>query len=268
MHDKELFLCPPTHLELTYEINPWMDVSRPFSRARALEQWEALVEAYRKLAPDRVHIVPPKQGLVELCFLGDSVFTIGGKALYGNFRHRERAPERDYVRELLSARGLEGPVVPDSILYEGSGETVLWRELILLGFGQRSNEEVMNLLGGLFGRRVLSFELELPDFYHLDTALFPLDEETLVYYPPSFGPIDTATLKSLDCELLAVSEEEARAFACNSIVFEGHVFVNRDAPSFIRKLEKRGWTVVPVEVDEFLKFGGGHKCLTLQHYLG
>jgi arginine dihydrolase len=267
VHDKELFLCPPVHLELKYEINPWMDMTQPFSRAKALEQWEALVEIYRKLAPEKVHIVPPKEGLAEVCFLGDSVFTIGKKALYGNFRHPERAPEREHVREMLTAHGFEGTVVPEAIRYEGSGETMLWRDTILLGFGQRSNEEVMSLLDSLFGRRVVSFEMVLPEFYHLDTALFPLDEETLVYYPPCFGPIDTATLKGLDCELLAVSEEEAHAFACNSLVFEGHVLVNREATSFIRTLEKRGWTVIPVEVSEFLKFGGGHKCLTLQNYL-
>lgn len=267
MHQKELFLCPPVHLELKYKINPWMDTSQSFSREKAMEQWEALVEVYRKLAPEKVHVVPPREGLTELCFLGDSVFTIGKKALFGNFRYTERAAERDYVRELFSGLGFEGQVVPDGIRYEGSGETMLWRDIILLGFGQRSNEEVMTSLGSLFKRRVISFELELPEFYHLDTALFPLDEGTLVYYPRSFGPIDTATLKGLDCELLPVTEEEALAFACNSIVFEGHVLVNREAKGFIRTLEKRGWTVVPVEVSEFLKFGGGHKCLTLQHYL-
>jgi N-dimethylarginine dimethylaminohydrolase len=267
VRNKELFLCPPVHLELKYEINPWMDTSQAFSRGKAMEQWEALVEAYRKLAPDQVHTVPPKPGLTELCFLGDSVFACGKKALYGNFRHPERAPERDYVVELMTSWGFTGNVVPEPLYYEGSGETLLWRDTILLGFGQRSNEEVMHLLQTTFGRRVISFEMELPEFYHLDTALFPLDEDTLVYYPRSFGPIDTATLKGLDCELFPVTDEEANAFACNSVVFEGHVFVNQQATSFIRKLERRGWTVVPVDVSEFLKFGGGHKCLTLQHYL-
>ena len=266
MHDKELYLCPPTFLELKYEINPWMDTSQPFSRARAREQWDGLVEIFRKLAPERVHIVPPREGLVELCFLGDSVFTIGKKAVFGSFRHPERAPERDYVVEQMTARGFSGPIVPPGVYYEGSGETVLWRDLILLGFGQRSNEDVMHLLEETFNRKVISFEMVLPEFYHLDTAIFPLDDNTLVYYPPCFGPIDTATLKGLDCELVAVTEDEAHAFACNSLVFEGRVLVNREATSFIRTLEKRGWDVIPIEVSEFLKFGGGHKCLTLQNY--
>jgi N-dimethylarginine dimethylaminohydrolase len=267
VYGKELFLCPPEHLELSYEINPWMDRSQPFSRERAQEQWEALVGLYRKLAPERVHTVPPKAGLTELCFLGDSVFACGKRAVYGNFRHPERAPERDYVVELMTSWGFEGPVVPEPFYYEGSGETMLWRDTILLGFGQRSDEAVMELLRTTFGRPVISFEMELPEYYHLDTALFPLSDETLVYYPRSFGPVDTATLKGLDCELLPVTDEEAEAFACNSVVFEGHVFVNQQAASFIRKLERRGLSVVPVDVSEFLKFGGGHKCLTLQHYM-
>src|SRR4051794_6457370 len=97
---KDLFLCPPTYLELKYEINPWMNKAAPFARARALEQWENLVEAYRKVdAPGRIEIAPAKEGLTELCFFGDSVFLCEGKALFGHFRHAERENERPYVKE-------------------------------------------------------------------------------------------------------------------------------------------------------------------------
>src|SRR5688572_11360737 len=137
-----------------------MDVSQSFSRDKAMEQWTALVDIYRKIAPEKVHLVPPREGLTELCFLGDSVFAVGKKALYGNFRHPERAPERDYVVELMTSWGFTGKVVPEPTYYEGSGETMLWRDLILFGFGQRSNEEAMVLLEQTFGRRVISFEME------------------------------------------------------------------------------------------------------------
>lgn len=267
MHDKELFLCPPDHLELIYEINPWMNSDQPFSKQKATEQWWALVEAYRKVAPRKVHILPPKEGLTELCFIGDSVFACQHQALYGNFRHPERAPERDYVAKIMNRWGFEGEFVPELIYYEGSGETMLWRDDILFGFGQRSHEEAQIFLERTFGRKVYGFEMELEHFFHLDTALFPLDDDVIVYFPKTFGPIDTKTLNSLDCELLAVTEEEAHQFACNAVVFENHVFTHAGPTSFIRTLEKRGYSVVPVDISEFLKLGGGLKCLTLQHYL-
>src|SRR5271170_628046 len=106
---KDLFLCPPTSLELKYEINPRMKKGAPFSRPKAIEQWESLVEAYKKVdAPGRIEVAPAKEGLTEVCFFGDSVFLCEGKALFGHFRHSEREPERPYVKEFLLARGFRG----------------------------------------------------------------------------------------------------------------------------------------------------------------
>ena len=103
---REIFLCPPTHVELTYSINPWMDTSAPFSRDRAMQQWELLLEAYRDVFGSRwVHVCPPREGLTEVCFFGDSVFLCEGKALFGEFRHPERAAERPYVQRFLEAQG-------------------------------------------------------------------------------------------------------------------------------------------------------------------
>ena len=51
---REVFVCPPTHVELKYAINPWMDPSGPFSRELACEQWERLVADYCEvLGPER-----------------------------------------------------------------------------------------------------------------------------------------------------------------------------------------------------------------------
>ncbi len=135
---KDLFLCPPSHLDLVYEINPWMKKGTPFSRALAQEQWEGLVAAYRGAgAPGRIELCPPREGLPELCSLGDSVFLCDGKALFGRFRHAERAAETPYVRELVLARGFRGHELPPAVVFEGAGETMLWRDRILFGFGIR-----------------------------------------------------------------------------------------------------------------------------------
>jgi len=265
---KDILLCPPRYLELTYEINPWMKKTTPFSRERALEQWEALVAAYRKVdAPGRIELVPPVEGLTELCFFGDSVFLCEGKALFGHFRHKEREPERAAVKEFLLARSFRGFEVPEGVVFEGAGETMLWNDKILFGFGKRSDEVVRHFLRQTFKKDVVDIEMEDASFYHLDTALFPVHEELLAYYPGSFGPIDTATIESFDCEKIKVSEKEARAFACNSIVWGGVVFMPTGAPVLRKELERRGLGTVEVDVSEFLKFGGGIKCLTLQHYL-
>lgn len=268
IHPKDLFLCPPTFLDLKYEINPWMDKKVQFSRARAVEQWEGLVEAYKKVdAPGRIEIAPAKEDLTELCFFGDSVFLCEGKALFGHFRHTEREPERPYVKEYLTARGFRGREVPEGVVFEGAGETMRWRDKILFGFGKRSDEVVRHFLRQTFRKDVVDFEMEKAAFYHLDTALFPIHDDLIAYFPGAFGPIDTATIESFDCDKIKVTEKDAKAFGCNSIVWGNTVFMAQGAPHLRKELERRGLEVEELDVSEFIKFGGGIKCLTLQHYL-
>ncbi len=267
MKAREVFVCPPTYVELSYSINPWMHPEAPFSRERAIAQWEALVAAYREvMGEDRVHVCPPREGLPELCFFGDSVFLCNGRALFGEFRHPERAAEKPYVHEYLRGRGFEGAEVPEGVVFEGAGETVTWRDKILFGFGKRSDEVVRHFLRQTFGRDTIDLELEQEAFYHLDTALLPLRDDLIAYYPGAFGPIDNATLQSLDCEKLLVSEEDARAFACNSIVYGDVVFGASGVGALWEQLRARGFDVREFDVSEFLKLGGGIKCLTLQHH--
>ena len=58
-------------------------------------------------------------------------------------------------------------------------------------------------------------------------------------------------------------EQEARRFACNSVVVDRHVVINADCPVTTAELRARGFEVHEVDVSEFLKAGGGPKCLVL-----
>ena len=266
MRVREIFVCPPTYVELAYAINPWMDPSSGFSRALAIEQWERLVAGYREVGGPPIHVAEPKEGLTELCFFGDSVFLCEGKALFGKYRHPERAAEGPYVRDYLLEHGLVGRDVPEGVAFEGAGETIMWRDKILFGFGKRSHEVARHFLRQTFGHDTIDFEMETDHFYHLDTALLPLSDDLIAYYPPAFGPIDTATIESLDCEKIVVSERDAHAFACNAIVRSGVVFGSQGVHDLWPELRRRGFEVREFDMSEFQKLGGGIKCLTLQHY--
>lgn len=263
---REVFLCPPTHVALSYSINPWMDTSAPFSRELALEQWERLVQAYREVFGTRwVQVCEPREGLTELCFFGDSVFLCEEKALFGEFRHPERAAERPYVQAFLEERNLLPHNVPEGVVFEGAGETVMWRDKIVFGFGKRSDEVVRHFLRQTFGHDTIDLEMEDDAFYHLDTAFLPLSDDLIAYYPGAFGPIDNATIESFDCEKIVVSEADAHRFACNAVVHDGVIFGSQGVELW-GELRKRGFEVLEFDVSEFLKLGGGIKCLTLQHY--
>jgi len=265
--DRQLFLCPPTFLNLSYEINPWMDKDRPFSHERALHQWENLVNLYKSLVPQHTKVVEPKENLTELCFFGDSVFAHKNKAVFSRFATEERFPETEYVMNYLASLGFEGERVPEEISFEGSGETMMWNGNILVGYGKRSSSEIVDYLKTTFNCNVYGFELIDPKYYHLDTAMCPISNDLIAVYEPAFSEESKQTIKSLGCEILYLSEQDANEFALNSIVIDNHVIVNQDAVNFQNQLRNRGFNVHPIDISEFIKFGGGIKCLTFQHYL-
>jgi N-dimethylarginine dimethylaminohydrolase len=70
-------------------------------------------------------------------------------------------------------------------------------------------------------------------------------------------------LKETIPELFPVTEAEARRFACNAFVVGKAVIVNSGCPHLVRTLAEAGYQVHEVETTEFLKAGGGPKCLAL-----
>jgi len=70
--------------------------------------------------------------------------------------------------------------------FEGSGETMLWNDKILTGYGCRNTVEIVKFLSNFFGREVIGFELRNPMFYHLDTAMFPISNNLIAVYEDAF----------------------------------------------------------------------------------
>ena len=112
------------------------------------------------------------------------------------------------------------------------------------------------------GVNVLSVELVDDRWYHLDTCFFALTPKLVVFYPGAFDTYGQETIRS-HFETIEVNEAEALRFACNSIVLAPHIVLPANCPQLSLALEKRGYTVHPVNLTEFLKAGGSAKCLTL-----
>lgn len=54
--------------------------------------------------------------------------------------------ETEYVIETLKSHGLEGERIPENMHFEGSGETMLWNDKILTGYGVRNTVEIVKFL--------------------------------------------------------------------------------------------------------------------------
>jgi N-dimethylarginine dimethylaminohydrolase len=103
-----------------------------------------------------------------------------------------------------------------------------------------------------------------PRFYHLDTAMIVLDEHTAAYYPAAFDEAGQAALTAHFPELIEAKDADAEALGLNGISDGRNVVLPVQAEGLARDITAAGFTVVPVDMSEFKKAGGGPKCCTLE----
>ena len=264
-----ILVCPPDHFDVEYVINPWMEgqIGR-VDRARAVAQWNALMERVARFA--ELCAVPPRPGCPDMCFTANAGLVADGRVIPARFRMPERqAEEEPFARWFesagfdcipLSASAPEDPNEGEGDALFQPGEPLLWA-----GYGVRSALETHVALGRTFGVEVVSLRLVDPRFYHLDTCLAPLPGGRLLYYPAAF---DERSQRAIERRIapenrIAVDEADAMGFACNALRVGDRLFMNTASPRLVRTLAGFGLEACTQPVDEFLKAGGGVKCLSL-----
>ena len=102
-------------------------------------------------------------------------------------------------------------------------------------------------------------------FYHLDTCLAVLDEDTLLIHPPAFRDGALQTLRALFPRLLIADPLEAETeLAVNAHgLAHGTVLLPARTPKTQKVLAEAGYSPLPVDVSEFHKSGGSVFCMRL-----
>ena len=112
----------------------------------------------------------------------------------------------------------------------------------------------------------MPLQVQYPHF-HVDTCVCPLDDHTLAYVPSGMDDESQERVKALGADLIEIDQEEALLLACNSMALDRTVILSTpNAPKFHKELEKANFEVLPLNLSEFSKSGGGAKCLTLEAY--
>ena len=111
---------------------------------------------------------------------------------------------------------------------------------------------------------VVSLELVDPRFYHLDTALAVLDDQTIAYYPPAFSEAAQDQLRALFPDAIVVGSADAYVLGLNAVSDGLHVVHPSAATGFAAQLRDAGFEPVGVDLSELLKGGGSVKCCTLE----
>jgi len=150
-------------------------------------------------------------------------------------------------------------------MVEGAGDLLGFPDTWFGGYRQRSDIKSYNALGDIYGKEILPLELVSEQFYHLDTCFCPLSGGELLYYPEAFDNYAQTTIahRVEEQRRLVVPQAEAERFACNAICVDRHVVLPSGCPETMAMLQDRGYTLHPVNLDQFLKSGGSAKCLTL-----
>ena len=108
-----------------------------------------------------------------------------------------------------------------------------------------------------------SVELVDARLYHLDLTFCPLDDRRAIVAPDAWDSYGRKVVEALVPEPLALGLDDALTFCANSVVVGTHVIMPSCPPQVGRRLEAWGFDVEVSPVDEFLKAGGGCRCLTL-----
>jgi N-dimethylarginine dimethylaminohydrolase len=270
-------VCPPDHFDTHFLFNPFMTYRERVRPRRARAQWRRLVRTLEQ-AGAGVEVMDPSPVSSALPFTADGALCYGPRralVLRNDGPRGDREPPlftawfRDHgyqVEALPPERRLDG----GNLLWLPNGDLVAGIKPTGTGEGERYLEKLLALVGG---GSVWTIPLAHERHLHLDTAVAVLGERAYLVYPEAIdadrvalSPLEGAGAPpdSLDkVEVIEVDHEDARRFACNLVVVGDVVITGRISRKLSRRIEKLGYSVERLNLDEFHKAGGGAKCLTL-----
>lgn len=269
---RRFLMCRPDNFDVFYEINPWMHAEVKPDTDQAIAQFEGLVRALRAAGAE-LEFQPSVAGLPDLVFTANAGIVNGRQFVPASFRHPERQGETPYDVEWFAARGFEIATLDGGWCHEGAGDALPFAApagestsagmVLVSGYRFRSDFASHAPLSRLIGAPVRSVELVDERLYHLDLTFCPLDDERAMIAPMGLDAYGLAVLKELVPEPLFLEDEEAADFVANSVVVGENIVMPSCPPRVGRILEDWGFSIDVAPVGEFLKAGGGCRCLTL-----
>jgi N-dimethylarginine dimethylaminohydrolase len=272
----KVLMCPPDHYEARDERNPFASGdSGRINPHLARKQWVELRDAFAAAGLE-VALVPAAAGLIDMVFCANHTFAgLTGKmerlcvisSMRAPSHRREVVAFESWFREA----GYRVVALKDQGLSFGGAGDALWhpgRRLIWGGCGFRSDAGAYDELARLFATPVVLLKLVNERFPHLDTCFCPLTQEAVLIYPSAFDAASLELIFRLFPIVITASEPEAlRQLACNAVVIRGRTaLMQRGALNAAHHVAAMGLEIVPVDVSEFIKSGGGAHALKMFVY--
>jgi len=149
-------------------------------------QWHSLIVTYLDLGL-KVEVIE-QEALPDMVFAADQGILFGKhNILLSRFRHAERKAETSFYQKWYEENGFKVSFLPEGIYFEGSGELQYCKDKVLMGVGFRAGQTAPSAVCEMLNRDIIYLELVNDHYYHLDTCLLVLNDQTIFYYPETFS---------------------------------------------------------------------------------
>jgi N-dimethylarginine dimethylaminohydrolase len=260
---KRILMCPPTHFEVRYEINPWMHCENPVRSETARTQWQALYRTYSEKIGWDVLLMDAQPAYPDLVFTANGGLVVDGKVVLPCFRHPERQGEAAHFATWFATNGIVDQFSPRQD-FEGEGDALLWNKILFIGYPWRTDLSAHVDVARYLEVEAVSLQLADARFYHLDTAMTIVDDSTVAIYAPAFTPESVRQIQDRVPRVIRASEADALAYGLNAFSDGKHIVLSDQASDLIGVYRSMGLEVWPTAIGEFMKSGGGVKCLSLE----
>jgi ornithine--oxo-acid transaminase len=178
-------------------------------------------------------------------------------------RHPQRQAEPAHAEAWFREQGYAIRRMTEDVIQEGAGDGLPFEGTLVGGYRTRSSASSYVDLARIVDARILPVELVDERFYHVDIVFCPLDARSALVAPGKLDADSARLIRELVPDPIVLTDEEADAFIANAVVVGRTVVMPACSPRLEHELRARGFTPVVVDVSEFLKAGGGPRCLTL-----
>jgi N-dimethylarginine dimethylaminohydrolase len=269
---REIFLMSPpgANWQLRGRANFRSDGAAQVDAAAAFLEWLSLARAIED-AGGCVLVLPSDDELTGLPFCAEAGHALAPEGpdsrprfllprMWAPHRTREAALWQPFV-ESLGFRAVCG----SGGHWEGQGDVAYFRETPILFFGGRTDADGLSAYRSHFSKDALALEIRQPAF-HGNVAFLAVDACDCIVVCPSLlvgeGMAQLEERFGADA-LITISEEEARAYATNSLPVASHLIAPSIAPTrVLGELETRGMKVISLRMTELCeKAGGASRCL-------
>ncbi len=238
----------------------------PRAAAAAHRQWERLVELVQCAGDaliERSAVESDKQG----AFPGRSALVAGKLSVFASIPGRKSAAHRHALARLgFAAASLDGA------RFGGAADAVFDRRrpVLYVGYGRETEHAAALQLGQLLGIRALPLELADGRLPYLDQVLCPLGNGHVLAHLPAFTPASQRILRrTVEPEaLIEISPDDARAYACSPIEFDGVLVMHSASPRLRERLQSAGYRLFATDLSEFHALGGSARRMALRLHDG